>query len=386
MKMQDKSVEDLKSFYNEEIEKGNVPIVIEVDDENFLVFSIENKDYEDYISVLKDTKQELYQLNVQQLVKADIIEVEFKNSVESLNLSLEISEVLQDQAYENWINESEELFNAMMNNGEDGLTLIFDRLELDELQQKSYQVHDKFHNESDYNFVDTWSTFSSQSHLLNQNEGVALNENDKNFILTGAEIERTLIDDFYDFSSGNLSFANYMLPVESEQLKMNQKYVVDPEISREPVLLSSYLEDKNVRVPGATFEDYVNSALKNIPEADGMVIHTLSYENFEEYFSEEVIDGFDKTYERIDRFSIDMDKPFIVIELSDSINPEANVVNIDEIETPEDMLGVVNDTLRNEKKKYRVESFNRKDVMKERNDRLEKEAQNIYRLDDELEL
>lgn len=387
-----KSVEDVEPYYMEETKDGNIPVVLDTDGDYFHVASIEKEDFKDYIDVLESAKLELYQLNYRELEEIDFLEHEVKMSTESINTALEIAEALQEQSKDGWIKQSDNAFNVMINSGDDGLTLLFDRLELEELQEKSYQVHQTLHESTDYTFDDEYRPFTTLDleELTSESErtdDIPLDSNE--LILTGAEIEATLLEDFYVFSEdaySEVSIAGYMYPVDLVELKMNQKYVVDSEISDEPILLSDYLEDKNVPVPGATFEDYVNSALKKIPEADGMVVHTLYYEDFEEYFSEEVIDGFDKTYERLDRFDIDMDKPFIVIELSDSINPEANVVNIDEIKSPEDMLEVINETLKNETKNYRIESFNRKDVIKERDDRLEKETQKNYRLDDELEL
>lgn len=386
-----KSHDDVESFYIEETRNGDIPIVLGSDEDYFHIASIEKEDFNDYLDVLKSAKKELYQLNYPELEEKDFTEFEVKMSVESINTAIEIAEALQNQSRNGWIEQSDNAFNVMINSGDDGLTLLFDRLELEDLQEKSYQAHQTLHESTDYIFADSLNPFrpldlEALTSELEKTDNIPLDSNE--LILTGAQIEGTLIDDFYAFSTGEseVSIASYMFPVDLAKLEMNQKYVIDSEISYEPVSLSDYLEDKNVKVPGATFEDYANSALKNIYEADGTVVRTLSYDGFNEYFSEEVIDGFDKTYERLYRFGIDMDKPFIVIELSDSYNPEANVVNIDKIESTEDMLEVINETLKNEKKKYRVESFTRKDVIKERDNRLEEETKSIFRLNDELEL
>lgn len=159
--------DEMKSFFNQDVESARIPIIYENDGDSAKAFSIKEEDFEDYINVLKDSKIIVNSLSKEQIKVTDFPKDELFNSIESLNLSIEIAEVLRNLSFEDSITESGELFSAMINHSDDSLTIIFDNLELDELQQSSYRVHDKLHSDSDYMFVDNWIPFSPQSKILN---------------------------------------------------------------------------------------------------------------------------------------------------------------------------------------------------------------------------
>lgn len=180
------------------------------------------------------------------------------------------------------------------------------------------------------------------------------------FLFTGAEIIETLEED-YEIYDATISFDEWIKPVVTNNLDMQELYITNGDISFKPVPLYKWIAERelqNQSVDAAKIEEYLLNVLVLTKSYDQVVESDFSiyvFDDIEDYLSIETIESFDNAHRKLDNHGVEPSERFVEV----AYDGREFYINTYKLSSERDILDFLNDTFSEAQKNVVAVSFNR---------------------------